>query len=356
MQLGIKQRRRFRDIEWLMPSVDVVDVLERLGVDHITPLGEQVEAMCPDHHLFVGREPSHPKWTCNVDTGLTYCFTEPRGSNLFWTVLRLLDCTPDEAVEFMTGSKVADLHAASIRGRIGRLRRKKQQEKVRDPVRLDDIRDGLQNRYISEACYAYFTHPSEKKPTNITASTVDRYRVFERRWGYYANRAIIPFFSGDELVGFCAIDLLGKKRWLLEHPLKDEEEYRKVLYPLHFRAGEYLFGYDDVCERPDYVIVTEGAREVMKLWQEGFMAVGCLKADLSDEQVLALSKRAPRELILMFDGDEAGWSATDKNAAKLSDVFRVRKCYLPVGLDPKNLNGSEIENLRKRAKLAGQRH
>lgn len=338
-----------------MPSVDVVDVLERLGVDSIDPQGEEVQAMCPDHHLFVGREPSHPKWTCNVDTGLTYCFTEPRGSNLFWVVMRVLDCSVDQAVEFMTGSSdTANIQGASIKGRIGKMRRRKP-DKVSDPVRLDDIAKGLKNRHISPACYEYFVRPPGKKATNIVPATVDRYRVFERRWGYYANRAVIPFFEGVDIAGFCAIDLLGKDRWLIEHPLGNEAEYRKVLYPLNFRAGEYLFGYDDVQEQADYVIVTEGARETMKLWQEGFTnAVSCLKADISDKQILALSKKAPREIVLMFDGDEAGWAGTDKNAAKLSSVFRVRRCYLPVGMDPKNLDGNEIENIKKRGKMAGQ--
>lgn len=351
MQLSIKDRQRFRNIEWLMPSIDVVDVLERLGAERITSRANVVQCLCPDHEMFVQRESSHPNWICNTDNGVTYCRTEPRGSNLLWTVSRVLGCHPRDAVKFMTGTDMSRLQSSAILGRINRMKRGRQ-ENLRDPVRLDDIQKDLDNRYISDACYQFFIHPPGKKPTNIQATTVDHYRVFERRWGYYSNRAVIPFFMNGELVGFCAVDLLGKRRWLLEHPLEDDDSYRKTLYPLNFAAKECLFGYDDVEPGCKYLFVSEGAREVMKIWQEGFTnAVGCLKATLSDEQILLITKKAPEEVVMFFDGDEAGWAATDKNAEKLSRTCRVRKCYLPVGKDPKNLTGEEIENLIKRSKL-----
>jgi hypothetical protein len=350
--LSIRDRQRYRDIEWLMPSMDVVDVLERLGAERISVHGNQVQCLCPDHEMFVNRISSHPNWICNADTGETYCRTEPRGSNLVWTVRRVLDCTIKEAVKFMTGTDASRLQSAAMLGKIRRLRKGRTEDK-RDPVRLDDMKEDLKNRYISDACYQFFIHPPNKKPTNINRETVDRYRVFERRWGYYSNRTVIPFFMNEKLVGFCAIDLLGKRQWLLEHPVNDEDDYRKVLYPLNFRAKECLFGYDDVETGCEHLFVTEGAREVMKIWQEYTTnAVGCLKAELSDEQILLITKKAPKEVVLCFDGDEAGWAATDKNADKLLRTCRVRKCYLPVGMDPKNLGRNDIEKLIKRSKLA----
>lgn len=334
-----------------MPSVDVVDVLERLNAESISARGHEIDAMCPDHHMFVERDPSHPRWSCNIDTGETYCFTEPRGSNLFWTVARLLDAkNPNEVVQFMTGKDAGNIRSSLILGKINKMRRGKRLN-TKDPVRLDDIKEDMLNRYISDACYGYFMHPSGKNPTNIRRETVDRYQVFERPYGYYSNRAVIPFFMHGELVGFCAIDLLGEKQWILEHPLNDEDDYRKTLYPLNFRSRECLFGYDDVEVGCEHLFVTEGAREVMKLTQESFPAVACLKADLGDEQIMLLTKKAPKEIILFFDGDEAGWSATDKNAKKLERVFRVRKCYLPVGQDPKNFCAEDIKKIIKRSKL-----
>jgi hypothetical protein len=353
--LSVRERRKYRDISWLMPAVDVPSVLKRLGVDVESAYGGEVSAYCPDHHIFTGRAPSHPKWTCSMSTGETYCFTEPRGSNILWTVCRLLGCDPGEAVEFMTGKDEGSLSTAILSNRLAKLMGTGAVKKVEDgEVKgLDSIGEDLKNRFISDACYQYFIHPPDKKPTNIRKETVDQYQVFERRWGYYANRAIVPYFLRGELIGFCAIDILGKKNWLLEHPMKTEDDYRKTLYPMNFKSGMYLFGFDDCQKAAPFVVVTEGSREVMKLRQEGFPnSVACLKAELGEDQILMLGELAPRELVLMFDGDKAGYAATDKMARTLSGLFLTRKCFLPPGKDPKQLEGKDYAELIKRSKIA----
>lgn len=252
----------------------------------------------------------------------------------------------------MTGTDASRLQSAAILSKIKKMEKPKEAEVI-EPIYLDSIQKDLENRFISDACYQFFIHPPGKPPTNINRETVDHYRVFERRWGFYGNRAIVPFFMRGELVGFCAIDLLGKEQWLLEHPLNDEDDYRKTLYPKNFRAKECLFGFDDCQKGCKQLIVGEGAREVMKIYQELTPnAVGVLKATVSDEQMLLIAEIAPEEVVLMFDGDAAGWSATEKNAEKLSRTFRVRPCYLPSGKDPKNFDGEGLKKLIKYSKLS----
>ena len=54
---------------------------------------------------------------------------------------------------------------------------------------------------------------------------------------------------------------------------------------------------------------------------------------------------SPREVILMFDGDNAGYAITDRIAKMLSTNFAesaVVPCYLPMGRDPKTLDGAEL--------------
>ena len=105
---SVRERLRYKDISWLMPSVDVPTVLDKLGVDHEGVRGGEIRGFCPDHHLYTGRQPSHPYWTVNVETGETYCFTEGRGSNLVWIVRRLLECRrADDAAKFLAGATSA---------------------------------------------------------------------------------------------------------------------------------------------------------------------------------------------------------------------------------------------------------
>lgn len=351
MSLSIRERSRYRNIEWLMPSVDVVSVLEKLGVQQIKEENEEVWALCPDHRLFVSKESSHPNWSVNVETGDTNCFTESRGSNLLWTVSRILGCDPKEGVKFLTGIEgdvnMSALQLSSLSRKIEKMKAGRE-KKVREEVfGLNDVREDMVKGFRPEGMYNFFMNPPGKRyPTDIRKDTVDRYQIFKRTWGYYKDRAIVPFFLKKELRGFCAIDTLGLKEWKRSNPLKTEDDYKKSLYPLNFSSGEYLFGYDDCEGGADYIVLTEGPREVMKLWQEGFTnSVAILGGGVRDGQLRLLTELAPKKILLMFDGDDKGRQFNDDAEKILGRLFHIEKIWTPMGRDPKNLSGQELGNL-----------
>jgi len=354
--VSIKQRLRYKDVTWLMSSVDVESVLERLGMEVVRAKGDEVWSFCPDHKQFTGREPSHPKWSVNTETGETFCFTEGRGSNLVWTVSRLRDVTPDEAVRWMTGSEsVAEMNELRLQGIRRKLKRYLDAPDASGPSREmtklwvgeEDIEKGI----MLESGYRFFVHPpGKKRATNIGRETVDAFRVIQRTWGYYANRVIIPFYEPGKMVGYAAIDILGCEAWLRNHPGKCKEEYRKVLHPPNFESNGFLFGLSEMPEGLGEAFVTEGPREVMKLRQEGYWGTAVLKAHISSTQIRLLGTKTPRILYVMFDGDAAGYDANRKVADKLKDVFQVRIINVPLGMDPKNLCANDIENLKKKAR------
>jgi DNA primase len=217
---------------------------------------------------------------------------------------------------------------------------------------LDDIANDLDNRPTSQRLYDFFVHPVGKKPTNITAATVDHFGVFERTWGYYADRALIPYMFKGELVGFVAIDLLGEEEWTRQHPLEaDDLGYRKTLYPLGFSSATCLGGYDNCTRGCEQLFIVEDKRSAMKMWQEGYPNTVSLNGSmLHQEQMELISLINPREICVMMDGDKVGRMATDKVAAELLRHFPIRKCFPPWGLDPKNLNDRGIENVVKKSK------
>lgn len=67
-------------------------------------------------------------------------------------------------------------------------------------------------------------------------------------------------------------------------------------------------------------------------------------ASLSDEQARILAQTG-RQLILMFDGDEAGQKGMRLAAGKLITQAFVRVARLPAGSDPESLSAIQIGEL-----------
>ena len=340
---------RFSDIDWLMSKIDVDEVLDRLGVRIHERVGDEIWAWCPDHHLFTNKEPSHPKWSVNVVTGKTKCMTEDRGSNLVYTVSRLRKCRAEDAAEWMIGS--SGMTDANLEGTFRECQRMKA-EKTDKPDRtvkwMNDINGILKNGSMTARGYGFFMNPPGKKPTLIEKATVDHFGCVEVRNGFFTDRVVVPFKVRGNLVGFAAIDILGKKEWARRHPTMDaEKEYRKVLYPSGFVSRECLYGFDECSVGEPIVCLVEGPREVMKLWQVGVKALAVLHAGITDEQVNLLAHISPKKIVIMMDGDDAGYEAQRKMYDRLCpDPFsNVIKGNTPRGYDPKILPTEEIERI-----------
>ena len=361
IQAGIRERERYRDITWLMPSVDLESIFYKFNIVHEVRKGDQIMGFCPDHHLYTGRIPSDPKWTINTVTGETFCFTEGRGSNIVWTLCRMLKKEPDDVAKLLTGKSsdadMAEFQFAAFQCTADRLWQQTDKKNINRPKigDLEIISRDAESHKMSESAYQFFMQPPGKKyPTNISRETVDRYKVFLRTYGYYSDRVVIPYYMHGKICGYSAVDILGKEAWHKKHSSQDEKSYRKVLYPENFMSSECLFGYDDCQDNAEFIVVLEGAREVMKLTQEGFTnSVAILGAYISDKHHLLLSKKHPKMIVLMFDGDDAGVAITHRTAEALKRNFSgnsVVKCFLPKGRDPKTMDGNELRNIIEMAK------
>lgn len=358
---------RFRDITWMMPLFDL-----ELLVDEIKPLtpydnlsslihdksGDEWNGYCPDHNICCGRISSHPNWWLNTETGKTVCFTEGnRGSNILLVLARLLKGKTGITKEDIEKAERFILKKDYPESEIMMLRSKAKQQKLNkireDVVKvyqyIEELKRDVSNRIVSERLVNFFMSPPNKHPTNITRATLDHYNVFEKRGGRYSDRAIIPIMFKGDYRGFSGVDLLGKEEWIKRHPTMDEADYKKTIFPSKdsgFYSKQWLFGFDDCKKKCDYLICCEGPREVMKLWQEGFTnAVALFGTSISDEQMLLLTELSPKRIILLFDGDKAGRTASDKCKKLLEMFFNVTIATLPEGVDPKQLNGEQIKKV-----------
>jgi hypothetical protein len=335
------------DISWVMDGIDLGSVLDRLGVRITYQRGAWWWGYCPDHHLYVGREPSHAKWSINEDTGMTKCFTEPRVSNLVFTVARLKNISPYKAVEWILGYSVNSIEARACR--LKKLMSPMGLVRKVDAFDIEKYKPYIEGGTLGSNSVALLAR------NNISSATAKDFNCIEMEDGYYAGRLICPVNDLEgEMQGFVATDTLGLEDWMKSNPIivdrkskrqrrVNENDYRKVLYPANFRVGNYLLGADTF-KRGDIAILVEGCRDVMKLRQEGFSgSLGIGGTNLSDQQLLTLTRLAPKKLMIMLDGDEGGKMGARRITERCLPLFpEIFVINIVGGKDPKDLSREEI--------------
>jgi DNA primase len=151
-----------------------------------------------------------------------------------------------------------------------------------------------------------------------TGRTYDRFR----------ERVIFPIFSlADEVIGFGG-RLLGD----------GEPKYLNSPETAAFSKGDNLYGIlsaREAIRREGYVVLVEGYMDVIALHRAGIApAVATLGTGFTSGHVRLL-KRFTERVVMNFDPDAAGRSATRRSLeVLLENGFDVRVVSLPPGKDP----------------------
>lgn len=113
-------------------------------------------------------------------------------------------------------------------------------------------------------------------------------------------------------------------------------ERRVLLWNLHRVIPSLVFN-------PTHpLVLVEGYKACMWVHQAGVQeVVAVLGSGLTDEQVTILS-RMGRTVVLMFDGDKAGFSGTILAGRKLSKALRVLVAEVPFGRQPDHMHPEEV--------------
>jgi len=151
------------------------------------------------------------------------------------------------------------------------------------------------------------------------------------RLGLNAQRLMLPIRDGmGRCCGFSGRSLNG-----------EEPKYRNSSTDLLFRKSQLLFGLDQAAAAE--ALLVEGPLDVIQLHQAGFgNAVAAMGTALTLEQLQLLQRRGARRLLVVFDGDGAGRSATGKliaglRTALISSGLELAVVELPSGTDPDGL-------------------
>ncbi|MGA2655757.1 MAG: DNA primase [Gammaproteobacteria bacterium] len=122
---------------------------------------------------------------------------------------------------------------------------------------------------------------------------------------------------------------------------KGEPKYLNSPETALFHKGSELYGLYEAMQAQrqfEYMIVVEGYMDVVALAQYGITAtVATMGTALTPKQFTRLF-RLSKEVILCFDGDDAGrnaaWRALETSLSLLSDEYSLKFIFLPKGYDP----------------------
>ena len=161
---------------------------------------------------------------------------------------------------------------------------------------------------------------------------VDSGLIIKSDYGYsdiYSNRIMFPLYDvSGRIVGYSGRIFNGE----------NTSKYINTRETAIFKKGELLYNYHrakESCRKKNTVIITEGFMDVIRCYSVGVTnVVAAMGTAITREHVMLIRKLA-RDVILCFDGDEAGAKATLSCINLLLQYNITPKVVrLPENLDP----------------------
>jgi DNA primase len=178
---------------------------------------------------------------------------------------------------------------------------------------------------------AHLGKNKELRESALAAGLIKRRETGEGYYDAFRGRVMFPIAEpGGRLLGFGGRALAD-----------DGPKYINSSESAVYHKSRVLFGLPlalDAIRKAGRAIVVEGYFDVIGLHRAGlFEAVAPCGTALTEEHARRLHRYAP-EVLLVFDGDDAGQRAAERCLPiLLAEGLRVRAAFLPPGEDPDSL-------------------
>ncbi len=337
--------------DWLLELKQKNNIVSIIGkYIHLERKGGKYWACCPFHHE------KTPSFAVSEDEGFYYCFGCKESGDVISFIQKYESCDFSEAVAML--AKNVGMEVPEFTGEKEVVEKKQTKERV---LKLLDLtyKHYQQNLYLPEAVKAQ----EYLKLRGFTKRELDDFKIgyslswtelieYLRKQGftykemldagvvqqkndrYYdvmAERLVFPIFNTfNECIGFSA-RILEKS---------DYAKYKNTADTIVFQKGKVVFAINLVKALKqqgglDKIIIVEGQIDVIAMHRAGFKStVACMGTALTKENAKEL-KKLSNNIVLCFDGDEAGIKATIRSIDILKDEgFNVRIVSLPDKHDP----------------------
>ena len=335
-------------LEDILSRVDIVEVIS--GYMPLKRAGRNFKALCPFHHE------KTPSFMVSPDRQIYHCFGCGESGNAFRFLMRYERLEFPESVEILAKKAGVVLPAVqpqdtktasliTLLYKINELAASFYQNNLSLPEGLPAknylLKRGIKEETIktfklgvaSERWDALINHLRQK---NISLSLLEKAGLILAKdgGGYYdrfRNRIIFPIFDiKSRPIGFGARILLKENGDLAKYVNSPET-------PIYTK-GKNLYGLNftkDAIRENDCVVIVEGYLDFIIPYQEGVQnIVASLGTALTVEQVRLL-KRYTRNVVMVYDPDDAGQLATLRTLdIFIEEEMEVKIVSLPQGFDP----------------------
>lgn len=322
-------------------SVNIVDIIS--SYVSLTPRGKNYFGICPFH------DDNNPSMSVSTDKQIYKCFSCGATGTVFKFIMDYENVSFNEAVK-----KIADI--GGIQVDIGKVRKKSEFPKQHEIYDLSlkfytnnintangkEAKNYLHKRSITEDIIKEFQiglAPNNKnmlanilikkfKPEDLLKSGL----IGKNEYGYYDlfyDRIMFPLYDLNGRV----IAYSGRI-----YNRKDNSKYFNTRETEIFKKGELLYNYHrakDIARQKNQIIIMEGFMDVIRAHSIGIKNVIATMGTAVTKEQANLIKRMAKEIILCFDGDEAGAKATKACAEELNKLNVIPKVVrLEENLDP----------------------
>jgi DNA primase len=331
-------------IEAIRNRVDLVDLVGRYV--SLRQAGRSFKGLCPFH------DEKTPSFQVNPQLGIFHCFGCNAGGNAFAFLMRHDNLTFPEAVRALGRECGIEVPETGGDGGEGIGRRLREANALAERFYRSALQGAegaaarayLEQRGIDSVAAARFAIGFAPEGWDALSRALSQARIpaeLGARAGLLAERKSGGHY--DRLRGrvtFPIRDVRGDVIGFGGRALRADQEPKYLNTPESplFRKREAFYGLPDALEpmrRSGRAVVVEGYFDRIALARAGIAeSLATCGTALSEDHARALRRRT-REVVLLFDGDEAGQRAVERSLALLlPEGLRVRAVELPAGEDP----------------------
>ena len=321
-------------------SVNIVDVIS--SYIPLTPRGKNYFGVCPFH------DDNNPSMSVSPSKQIYKCFSCGATGTVFKFIMDYENISFKEAVK-----KVADMGGITVN--VGTIQKKQTHTELHQIYDLSlkfyinnlntkngkEAKEYLKTRNINDDIIKEFEIGLALKNStlsNILIKKFDKNEVLksglvgQNERGYYDlfyDRIMFPLYDLDGHPVAYSGRIYNKK---------DPSKYFNTKETEIFKKGELIYNYHkakDEARRKNKIIVMEGFMDVIRAYTVGIKnTIAMMGTAVTDVQSHLIKKMA-KEIILCFDGDEAGAKATMACANELQKIGVTPKVVrLEDNLDP----------------------